>query len=140
MSDYQVQIDTEYLGNLHCTVRHSLSGQEFTTDAPLDNNGKGDYISPTDLVAAAIGSCIATIMGIKAEANKIDIKGLKIRAIKEMVNEPFRRIGRLIIDITFPHPLSDKDFAILSNVVKTCPVTRSLHPDVIIEHKFHFEE
>lgn len=138
MSDYQVQIDTEYLGNLHCSVSHSLSGQSFMTDAPLDNNGKGDYISPTDLVAAAIGSCIATIMGIKAEANSIDIKGLKIKVIKEMVNVPYRRIGRLIIDITFPHRLSEKDFAVLSNVVKTCPVTRSLHPDIIIEHKFNF--
>jgi putative redox protein len=140
MNEYQVQIDTEYLGDLHCEVKHILSGQTFMTDAPLDNNGKGDYISPTDLVSAAIGSCIATIMGIKANANNIDIKGLKIKAIKEMVNEPFRRIGRLVIDITFPHQLNDKDFAILSNVVKTCPVTRSLHPDVIIEHKFHFEE
>lgn len=138
MSDYQVQIDTEYIGDLHCTVRHSLSGQTFTTDAPQDNNGKGDYISPTDLIAAAIGSCIATIMGIKANANNIDIKGLKIKAVKEMVNEPFRRIGRLIIDITFPRQLNEKDFAILSNVVKTCPVTRSLHPDVVIEHRFNF--
>ncbi len=140
MSDYQVQIDVEYLGGLHCSVRHSLSGQTFTTDAPLDNNGKGDHISPTDLLAASIGSCIATIMGIKAKANNISIEGLKIKVVKEMVNEPYRRVGKLVIDITFPHRLEDKEFAIMSNVVKTCPVTRSLHPDIVIEHKFSFGE
>lgn len=138
MGKHQVKIDIEYLGDLHCSVTHGPSGYSFMTDAPVDNEGKGEFISPTDLAGASIGSCVATIMGIKARNNDIDIKGMKISVIKEMLNEPFRRIGKLIIDITFPHELNDKEFNILSNVVKTCPVTRSLSPDVELEYDFHF--
>ena len=138
MSKHSVRIDVEYLGDLHCTVTHGPSGQTFMTDAPVDNQGKGEYISPTDLAAAAIGSCVSTIMGIKAQANNIDIKGMKISVIKEMLNEPFRRIGKLIIEIVYPHILEDKDFKLLSNVVKTCPVTRSLSPEVELEYTFRY--
>ncbi len=137
---YQVQIDVKYLGGLHCSVTHGPSGQTFITDAPLDNKGTGQYISPTDLVAASIASCVSTIMGIKAMENDIDIKGLKISAIKEMINDPYRRIGKLMIKVTFPHRLDDKDYKLLANVVKTCPVTRSLHPDINLDYEFSFAE
>lgn len=135
-----VRIDVEYLGDLHCSVTHTPSGQVFMTDAPVDNNGKGEMISPTDLVAASIGSCIATIMGIKANANNIDIEGMKISTFKDMVNEPFRRIGKLTIDITFPHQLNDKEFAIMENVVRTCPVTRSLLPEIELQYSFSYAD
>ncbi|MGA2298553.1 MAG: OsmC family protein [FCB group bacterium] len=135
-----VQINVEYLGDLHCRVQHGPSGQEFLTDAPTDNQGKGEFISPTDLAAAAIGSCIPTIMGIVANKNNIDIKGLKITVLKEMINEPYRRIGKLSLDMVFPHKLNDHDFQLMKNVIKTCPVTRSLHPDIEIEAVYRFAE
>ncbi len=135
-----VEIDVEYLGDLHCKVKHGPSGQEFITDAPVDNQGKGEYFSPTDLAATAMGSCIATIMGIKANEHNIDIKGMKITVLKEMMNQPYRRIKKLMLDVIFPHELNEHDFAIMKNVIKTCPVTRSLHPDIEIEVEYRFEE
>lgn len=135
-----VQIDVDYLGDLMCEITHTPSGNKFFSDAPLDNNGQARYISPTDLLAASIGSCIATIMGIKANTNQIDIKGLKISVVKDMINEPFRRVSKLTLKITFPHKLNDNEFAILSNVVKTCPVTRSLLPEIEMDYTFDFAE
>lgn len=130
-----VQIDVEYLGDLMCKVTHTPSGNTFFTDAPIDNNGQARYISPTDLLAASIGSCIATIMGIKANANGIDITGLKINVVKQMVNTPFRRVDKLTARIYFEKRLNEKDFAIMQNVVNTCPVTRSLLPEIEIDYK-----
>jgi uncharacterized OsmC-like protein len=135
-----VQIEVNYLNDLMCEVIHTPSGNKFLTDAPLDNNGKARYISPTDLLASSIASCVATIMGIKANANGIDLSGLKIIVSKEMVNEPFRRIGKLELEIYFARKYSDKEFSILENVVKTCPVTRSLLPEIEISYKFSFGE
>ncbi len=132
-----VRIDVNYLGDLQCEVIHSPSGTKFITDAPLDNNGKARNISPTDLLAASIASCVITIMGIKANANGIDISGMKISVVKDMINEPFRRVSKLSLDITFATKLSQKEFDILSNVVKTCPVTRSLLPEIELDYKFN---
>lgn len=135
-----VNIIIEYLGDLHCKVTHEPSGNFFLTDAPLDNNGKAEYISPTDLAAASIGSCIATIMGIKANANNIDINGLKIIVSKEMINEPFRRISQLTLNIYFQKNYNEKEKSILENVIKTCPVTRSLLPEIKINSKVYYNE
>ncbi|MFH1052225.1 MAG: OsmC family protein [bacterium] len=142
MSDtkHSVQIDVEYLGDLHCKAIHGPSGNEIVTDAPLDNQGKGEYFSPTDLAATAIGVCIPTIMGIKARQNNIDIAGLKVTVNKEMMNEPYRRIKKLKLNFVFPKKLNDKDFQIMKNVIKTCPVTRSLHPDIEIETNYSFAD
>ncbi len=138
MAEHLVKINVEYLGGLRCRVTHGPSGISFLTDAPLDNRGKAEYISPTDLAGASIASCIATIMGIKAMDAGIDIKGMSIDVTKEMVNQPFRRIGKLTVEITFPHLLDDKSFNLLSNVVKTCPVTRSLSPEVEVDFSFKY--
>ena len=135
-----VQINTEYLGDLHCRVQHGPTGQEFITDAGKELGGKGEKISPTDLVAAAIGSCIMTIMGVVAKNNNIDIKGLKITVLKEMMTEPYRRIKRLSLDMVFPHKLNDRDFQMMKNVIKTCPVTRSLSTEIEIEPVYRFAE
>ncbi|MBM2813305.1 MAG: redox protein [Ignavibacteria bacterium] len=137
MDEYKVKIAVDYLGDLHCKVTHGLSGNSFMTDAPVDNKGKGEFISPTDLAGASIGSCVATIMGQLADTHNIDIKGMKIIVEKQMVNQPFRRIGKLLLDITFPNKLDEHQFKILSNVVKTCPVTRSLSSEVELEYFFH---
>ncbi|TAL70695.1 MAG: OsmC family peroxiredoxin [Bacteroidetes bacterium] len=140
MITHSVEIDVEYLGDLHCKVKHGPSGQEFLTDAPIDNQGKGEYFSPTDLVATAMGSCIATIMGIKAREHDINIVGLKIKVTKEMMNQPYRRIKKLTLDILFSHKLNEHDLTIMKNVIKTCPVTRSLHPDIEIVVEYRFNE
>jgi|APTNR8051073442_1049403.scaffolds.fasta_scaffold05659_6 putative redox protein len=135
-----IKISVDYLGDLYCNVVHTPSGNSFKTNAPVDNKGKGDFISPTDLVAASIASCVTTIMGIKAEEKNIDIKGMNITASKIMTEIPFRRIDKLILDITFPHRLNEVDFKLLSNVVKTCPVTRSLTSEIKLEYNFNFAE
>jgi putative redox protein len=140
MDNHIVQIFVEYLGDLHCEITHGPSGQKFLTDAPLDNHGKAEYISPTDLLGTASASCIATIMGIVANNNNIDIKGLKITVSKEMANEPFRRISKLTLDILFPHSLNDKEFKLMKNVVNTCPVTRSLSNELEFVPNFSFAE
>lgn len=135
-----IKISVDYLGDLYCNVVHTPSGNSFKTNAPVDNKGKGDFISPTDLVAASIASCVTTIMGIKAEEKNIDIKGMNITASKIMTEIPFRRIDKLILDITFPYRLNEVDFKLLSNVVKTCPVTRSLTSEIKLEYNFNFAE
>ena len=138
MKQHKVRIDVEYLGDLHCSVTHGPSGTSFITDAPADNKGKEEFISPTDLAAASIGSCVSTIMAIVADNHGIDIKGLKISVIKEMQDKPFRRIAKLSFDITFPNKLNEKEFALLANIVKICPVTRSLSKDVELEYEFNY--
>jgi putative redox protein len=104
----------------------------LTTDAPVDNGGKGAAFSPTDLVATALGTCMATVMGLVAQRNNLDIAGLQIQVIKEMTADPVRRIGSLKTRLTFPHGklLSDTDRSKLRAAALACPVKQSLHPDV----------
>ena len=135
-----VKISVDYLGDLYCNVVHTPSGNSFKTNAPVDNKGKGDYISPTDLVAASIASCVSTIMGIKAQEKVLDIVGMNITASKIMTNIPFRRIEKLILDITFPNPLEQEDFKLLANVVKSCPVTKSLTSEIELEYNFNLAD
>ena len=135
-----VRIDIEYLGDLHTKCIHGPSGNDFLTDAPVDNNGKGEYFSPTDLLATASASCIATIMGMKAKDRDIDIKGMTISVVKDMINVPYRRVKKLTYTVVFPHKLSNKDFTILKNVIRVCPVTRSLHPDVELDITYKFAD
>lgn len=135
-----VRINTKYLGDLMCEIDHLPSGNKFKTDAPVDNNGKARFISPTDLVAASISSCVVTIMGIKAKKNNIDINGLQVSAYKEMTNVPHRKIKKLSLDITFPRKLNENEWDILKNVAKTCPVTRSLSSEIEIEYNYDFGE
>lgn len=133
-----VMINVKYIGDLHCEVTHVPSGQMFMTDAPVDNNGKGEFISPTDLTAASIASCIATIMGIRAKAEGIALEGLEITAYKDMVSSPHRRIGTITLKIEFPREYDERSMTILKNVVKTCPVSRSLASEVEIKTEFLF--
>ena len=127
-----VEINLIYEGGLHCTATHAPSRQTLTTDAPVDNGGKGEAFSPTDLVATALGTCMATVMGLVAKRNKLDIDGLKIQVIKDMTAEPVRRIGSLKTRLVLPDgkSLSAADRAELEAAARTCPVKQSLHPDV----------
>ncbi len=125
-----VAIQLEYQGDLHCRAVHGPSGTVLTTDAPKDNQGRGESFSPTDLVATALGSCILTVMGIMARTLDIDIAGTTATVEKEMANAPVRMIQRLTVKIHVPHPVSDEHKQRLEKAAHTCPVHRSLHPDV----------
>ena len=127
-----VEINITYEGGLHTAATHGPSRNTLSTDAPVDNGGKGAAFSPTDLVATALGTCMATVMGLVAERNKLDIEGLQIQVIKEMTADPVRRIGTLKTRLVFPQgkTLSRTDRAKLEAAARACPVKQSLHPDV----------
>lgn len=121
----------EYLGHLRCECTHLQSGSKFETDAPTDNQGKGERFSPTDTVCVALATCIITTMGIKAQTMDIDLAGSKLEVTKHMVSDP-RRIGRIDIKLIMKAgtDISDRDKEVLQRVGNQCPVARSLHPDV----------
>jgi putative redox protein len=125
-----VEINVTYNGQLRTTATHGPSQSTLITDAPKDNMGKGEAFSPTDLVATALATCILTTMGIVAQRRELDMNGATARVTKEMVSTPFRRIGRLAVTVHMPHKLGDEDRQRLENAAHTCPVHRSLHPDV----------
>ena len=133
-----VEMEIVYEGDLRSRAKHGPSGQVIATDAPVDNGGKGSAFSPTDLVGAALGACMLTIMGKVAGRNGIELRGTKVRVTKEMASEPVRRIKRLGVVITLPHglSLSTENRARLENAAHTCPVKQSLHPDVVLDIVF----
>ena len=131
-----VSIQMEYQGDLHGKVVHSPSGTVLTTDAPKDNQGRGDSFSPTDLVAAALGSCILSVMGITARSLKLDISGATATVDKEMANEPVRKIQKLAVNINVPHKLTPDHRQRLEHAAHTCPVHKSMHPDVQMPIEF----
>jgi putative redox protein len=125
-----VKIQVEYEGELHCKAVHGPSGAELNTDAPVDNQGRGESFSPTDLVATALGSCMLTVMGILARTLGIDIAGAKASVEKEMTSTAPRRIQSLRVRIEMPRGISPENRVKLERAAHTCPVHRSLHPDV----------
>tara|TARA_B100000886_G_scaffold151819_1_gene103315 strand:+ start:252 stop:656 length:405 start_codon:yes stop_codon:yes gene_type:complete len=118
-----------YEGDLRTKSIHLASKDSFITDAPIDNNGKGEAFSPTDIVASALASCILTIMGIKAKDLDIDLKGTKAQVTKVMASEP-RRIEEIKIEITINHSFNSKIQTLLERAARNCPVAKSLHPDL----------
>lgn len=122
-------IETIYQGTLRTQAKHLQSGTEILTDAPLDNQGKGEAFSPTDLLAASLGSCMLTIMGIAGKEHQINIDNASCAITKIMAAQP-RRVGEIIIDLKFPETYSDKEKKILERAGLTCPVYLSLHPDI----------
>lgn len=125
-----VKIDIRYEGGLRCAATHGPSGQTLHTDAPVDNHGRGESFSPTDLVATALGACMATIMGIVAERHQIDLRGMAIEVTKEMSADTPRRIARLTTTIKVPLPAGHPKRTLLENGALTCPVHQSLHADI----------
>ena len=123
------QIEITYEGNLRTRANHLASGSEILTDAPIDNQGKGEKFSPTDLVATALGSCMLTIMGITANVQNIDISGTKVKVEKTMSKDP-RKIARINIEIIFGTIISDKHKTILERAALNCPVNKSLSSEV----------
>jgi len=123
-------VNAIYTGNLRTEATHLLSGTKLITDAPLDNQGKGEFFSPTDLVATALGSCMITIMGIAARTHGFNIDGATWKVTKVMANDP-RRIGEIIVELTFPpNQYTDQQKRVIEHITRNCPVALSLHPDL----------
>jgi putative redox protein len=137
-----VEIDVEYVGDLHCGAVHGPSGNGLLTDAPVDNGGKGETFSPTDLAATGFGACLLTIMGIVAKRHAWDLTGTRVRVLKEMTAVPMRRIGALTATISVPAGRVTKasDRVLLERSAHTCPVRQSLHPDVKVAMVFDWGE
>ncbi len=125
-----VTINIRYEGGLRCAAAHGPSGQKLHTDAPVDNHGRGESFSPTDLVATALGSCMATIMGIAADRHQIDLRGMEIEVTKEMSADAPRRIAKLATKIKVPLPPDHPQRALLENAALTCPVHKSLSAEM----------
>jgi len=131
-------IKTIYLGELRTENEHLQSGNKVITDAPTDNRGKGEYFSPTDLLATALGSCIMTIMGIKARDNGIDIEGTQVDVTKIMASDP-RRVAEVVVEFTFPAKnYTDEEKQLVESVAGVSPVPLSLHPDMVQTIKFNW--
>lgn len=131
-------IRTEYTGELRTHATHVASGNTLITDAPLDNHGKGEAFSPTDLLATSYGSCMITVVGIAANTHGFSIDGTKLKITKIMASNP-RRIGELVVELDFPaNNYSDKEKEIIRRTAITCPVALSLHPDVKQTILFNF--
>lgn len=133
-----VEIQMTYDGELRCTAIHGPSGHSIRTDAPADNHGRAELFSPTDLVVAALGNCMLTVMGIYA-AGKIDITGATVKAQKQMTTSPPRRIAQIIVDIHLPARLTPEERKKLERVALACPVHHSLHPETEMPVTFHYD-
>ena len=133
-------VKTKYIGDLRTEATHLRSGVRITTDAPVDNQGKGEFFSPTDLLATSLGSCMLTIMGISARTHGFSIDGTEVSITKVMGTEP-RRVVEVIVELTFPHNnYSAKERKLLELSAKECPVANSLHPDLKQTIVFKFRE
>jgi uncharacterized OsmC-like protein len=124
-------VETVYVGELRTQATHVRSGNQVITDAPLDNHGKGEAFSPTDLLATALGSCMLTVMGIASEKYEADLSGTTCSITKIMAENP-RRVAEVQITFNFPkRDFSDKVKTVLERAAHTCPVSKSLHPDLV---------
>jgi uncharacterized OsmC-like protein len=135
-----VEIKILYEGDLHCSAVHLPSGNTLVTDAPLDNNGRGEAFSPTDLMATALGSCMATVIGIVAKRKELAIEGMTVNVRKFMSDEQPRRIKRLELDLKIPLPASHSDRKLLESAARGCPVHQSIHPDIEVVMNWVWQE
>jgi putative redox protein len=127
-----VHIDVSYEGELRCRATHEPSGTELLTDAPVDNHGRGESFSPTDLVATGLGTCIVTIMGIYADKHGLDLGDTTVSVDKEMDGPP-RHISRLTVDVDVPRSFDEKTETALRTAARGCPVAKSLGADTTID-------
>jgi len=127
--------NVEYIKNLSTSCTHIKSGSQILTDAPTDNNGKGEKFSPTDLVATSLAACMLTVMGIKAEEDKIHFQNVSAAVEKIMESNP-RRISEIKIIISIGEVWSKKEKSIMERTALTCPVAKSLNPDLLQEIEF----
>jgi putative redox protein len=132
-----VEMRIDYTGDLRTRIVHGPSGTVIETDAPVDNQGLGERFSPTDLLAAALGSCALTIMGIAAKKRNLSLKGAAVRIEKHMQDSP-RRVGRIVMDVTLPAALSEHDRTLMEKICDSCPVHLSICPDIKVENNFSY--
>lgn len=133
-----VEITGSYLGAKKVKLTHGPSGELLVTEAPKDNGGEGKSFSPTDLIAAAFGSCVLTTIAIVAERLGIEISGMTMRVEKHMSAEP-RRVGNIPLEVHLPKALSEDDRGKVERAGRACPVHKSLHPDVQAEISFIYD-
>ncbi len=134
-----VNISIRYTGNLHCAATHGPSTSEIATDAPLDNKGKGEAFSPTDLVATALGTCMTTTMAIAAENHGVELKGMTVKVSKEMSQDVPRRIIALPSEVHIPLSAAIPQRALLEAAALNCPVHKSLPPEIERPTRFFWE-
>ena len=132
-------LKTKHLGGLRTEITHLQSGNTVTTDAPTDNNGKGEYISPTDMVAGALGSCMLTLMDMAATRLGLDMTGTTLDITKIMASDP-RRISEIVVDVHLPFAADAKTRTILERAAETCPVAKSLHPDLVRSVTYNYRD
>lgn len=135
-----VEIEVQYEGNLHTRCVHGPSRAVTETDAPRDNHGRGESYSPTDLVVTALGSCMLTVMGIVARNHDWKLDGSKARVEKHMVEEPVRRIGRIVLEMVMAPGLPVESHAVLERAARTCPVAESIHAEIEVDLNFDWCE
>ena len=128
-----------YEGQLRTEATHVASGTVIQTDAPVDNHGRGEAFSPTDLVGTALGTCILTTMAIVAERHQVDLVGSTVNVKKTMSQDAPRRIAQLDVALTLPASLSPADRALMERVAHTCPVALSLNPEIRQEIQFIYQ-
>lgn len=133
-----VEINLRYGGGLHCSAIHAPSQAALDTDAPADNMGRGEAFSPTDLAAAALGTCVATTMAIAGDRKGVELTGLTVRVRKHMTASAPRRIAKLEIEVRVPLAADHPERAVLEAAGTGCPVRRSLHPEVEIVEKYRW--
>ena len=133
-----VEMKVIYSGSLHCDLEHAPSKSHIQTDAPTDHHGLGKAFSPTDLVGAALASCIMTTIAISAEREGLVLAGSDVQVFKEMITEPVRKIGRFILRLNLPKSFDENHRKKFEHIAQTCPVHRSLHPDIKIEMTFEY--
>ena len=132
--------ETKYTGGLRTISIHKLSGKEIITDAPPDNEGKGEAFSPTDLMANSLTCCMLTIMGIAARNHGFDMDGTTAETEKIMASDP-RRVKEIRIRLTFPHDnYNEKEKRIIEHISRTCPVALSLHPELVQNVEIRYRE
>jgi len=134
-----VKITGGYQGDLNCTAVHTPSGSLISTDAPKDNQGKGEAFSPTDLVAAAFATCIATTMALVARKQSVDLAGLRYEVTKEMSSGAPRRISRLTVQLWMPAAARQLPAGLMEKTARACPVSESLGPEVEKIIQFHWD-
>ncbi len=135
-----VSFHIAYEGRLRCTATHDPSGTTLLTDAPADNHGLAQSFSPTDLLTTSLAVCIITTMGIYAEPRGISLDGMRAYAEKHMSSDPPRRVARIVVRLFFPAGLTAEQRAILERIAETCPVQKSLHPDLAVELAFAYPD
>lgn len=132
-----VEITITYNGELRSTASHGPSGTVLVADAPVDNHGKGESFSPTDLLATALGTCMLTYVGITGKAHGWPVEGTRLIVKKEMIADPLRRVNRLVVDIYLPPGFKEEHIAVITNAVITCPVKLSISERIHVPITFH---